>query len=250
MLVVVAVASTSLVVVVVVVGGGGGGGDSGSCFRLRRLLRYCWSASSSVYGRHTACMGELACDPAELARAGKALSSAIILAADFGFRSCALTFFSCALEMRPCGETRPPWSVSCPTMRERTTKADCFARRSAFERNEAGGSFLAWSVDAAGAVVTPGSSAVGESGALVLRSSLKLAGKDKRRALFSGAESDCPVAAAAAGVVSDSLALDAGITPDADGGSRDDVLRAVEGSPEGGSGVGASVGLSSGAPCA
>src|SRR5712691_1102700 len=154
-LVAVAAASAALVVVVVVVGGGG------SCFRLRRLLKYCWSASSSAYGRHTACMGSHARDAAELARAGRALSCAMILAADFGFRSCALTLFSCVLEMRPCGET-PPWSVSCPTMRERTTKADCFARRSACERDEAKGSFFAWSVDAAGAVVTPGSSVAGE----------------------------------------------------------------------------------------
>jgi len=221
-------------------------GGGGSCFRLRRLLKYCWSASSSVYERHTACMGSLARDAAELARAGKALSSVTILAADFGFASCALTLFSCVLEMRPCGETSPPWSVSCPTMRERTTKADCFARRSAFEKNEIKGSFFAWSVDAAGAVVTPGSSAVGESGALVLRSNLKLAGKDNRRALLSGVvESDCP--AVAAGGVSDSLALETGITSDAGGGSTaDDVFCAVVGSPEGGNGVGASVGLSPG----
>jgi hypothetical protein len=67
-----------------------------------------------------------------------------------------------------------------------------------------------------------------------------LAGKDKApRALLSVSgerrvvESDCPVAA--------------GITPDADGGSTDDVFCAVEGLPEGGCGVGASVGLSPGA---
>ena len=126
-------------------------------------------------------------------------------------------------------------------MRERTTKADSFARRSAFEKNEANDSFFTWSVDAAGAVVTPGSSAVGESGTLGLRSSLKLAGKDNRRALLSGmVESDCP--AAAVDGVSDSLALETGITPDA-GGSTDDVFCAV---PEGGNGVGASVGLSPG----
>jgi hypothetical protein len=231
-MVLVAVAGAS-VALVVVVGGGGGGGGGGSCFKWRRLLKYSWSASSSVYGRHTACMGSLARDAAELVRAGRALSCAMILAADFGFRSCALTLFSCVLVMRTCGET-PPWSVSCPTMRERRTKADCFARRSAFEGDKAKGPFFAWSLDAAGAVVTPGSSVVGESGDLGLRNNLKLAGKDERGALPSGerreAESDCPVAA--------------GITPDADLGSTDDVFCTVAGSPEGGSGDGASVGLS------
>jgi hypothetical protein len=115
-------------------------------------------------------MGALA-RSAELGRAGNALSCAMSFPAVFGFKSCPLTFFSCVLVIGPCGETSPPWSVSCPTMRERTTKADCFARRSAFEE-AAEGFFFALSVDDAGAVTVEPGFPTGESRASGLRSRL------------------------------------------------------------------------------
>jgi hypothetical protein len=116
-------------------------------------------------------MGLLACE-AELGNAGRALSSAMTLFAVFGFKSCPLTFFSCALEMGTCRGATPPSSVSCPTMRERTIKADCFARRSARERTEGG---FTRSVDAPAAAVGAAASCfstVGR-GAVGLRSNLK-----------------------------------------------------------------------------
>ncbi len=138
-------------------------------FMLRRVLKRFASASSSLYGRQTAWMGSLACEE-ELGNEGRALSCVMTLFAAFGFRSCALMFFSCVLEMGTCGEATPPSSVSCPTMRERTTKADCFARRSPREGAE---SRLTRSVDASDAVGAAASCfSTVERGALDLRRSL------------------------------------------------------------------------------
>jgi|SRR6266850_2132288 len=115
-------------------------------------------------------MGSLALEE-ELERAGRALSCAMTFPADFDFERCALMSFSCAWETGTWGEERPPSSASCPTIRERTIRADCFARRSELEKAEG---FFAWSAGAAEAVAPPGLFSAGEGGALgLLRRSMK-----------------------------------------------------------------------------
>jgi hypothetical protein len=181
------------------------------------------------------------------------LSSAMTLPADFGFKSCALTFFICELETRSRGGATPPSSVSCPTMRERTTRADCFARRAAFEGTEG----FARPVGALEAAVGAAAAAAGSScfsmvvgsGALDLRSSLKCPWKDQRRLVLGervAAESGRP----AAGGALDPLVWEIGGGSDV-GGVEAPV--GATGSPEGGSTAevaGASVGFLPGASCA
>ena len=217
-------------------------------FTRRMLPKFCFSsASSSLYGRHTAWMGSLACE-VELERAGRALRCAMTLPAVFGSKSSALTFFVCALVTRSRdGETTPPSSVSCPTMRERTIKADCNARRSACE--SAGG--FARSVDAAVGAAASCFSPVRRA-ALSLRSNLKCPRRDQRRRSVFGvrvAETGCPVTATEGAL--DSLAWETCGGSDVGGGAEAPLE--VTGSSESGvlaGVVGASVGFLSGASSA